>query len=390
MPKPRAKPRIRHKHDDVLRRIAAVARELRQAALPRKTEPFSSQLDRLDDAVDDVAKAWSGSPLGRHANIYLEDLRAAQPGENFDGEWGVDFDRLVSQTRGPWQEYDTDTVREEVYRRARMTRADFDAILDAANEVQNRFVTLRATLEALLRALLTQEQDDHLASVVKDVAKATPGPTQDQFAGQITPPSPRICRDSAAVAAGRRVPPHLQVRANSLAAQSRFMSCANLALVAESALDYLRTKYQLAGTTSLKSAKNVFIGHGRSNEYLKLVNFIDKRLHLSPVYYEDPEPAGSTTQERVDEMMEKVDFALLVFTSEDRQADGTVRARQNVVQEYGRMEQRLGRKKAIILLENGCQKPSNDTNVGHIPFPTGMLEATWEPIREVLERGGLL
>ena len=49
-------------------------------------------------------------------------------------------------------------------------------------------------------------------------------------------------------------------------------------------------------------------------------------------------------------------MAFLVMTAEDEQPDGTLRARDNVIHEAGLFQDRLGFKRAIILLEEGCEE----------------------------------
>jgi hypothetical protein len=57
----------------------------------------------------------------------------------------------------------------------------------------------------------------------------------------------------------------------------------------------------------------------------------------------------------------------------------------------GRHHLRRGiRQKAILLLEETCEKFSNIDGLGYIPFPTGKIRAAFEDIREVLKREGLI
>jgi predicted nucleotide-binding protein len=85
-------------------------------------------------------------------------------------------------------------------------------------------------------------------------------------------------------------------------------------------------------------------------------------------------------------MLEKADFAFLVFTSEDEHSDGSRHARQNVIHEAGLFQGRLGFRKAIILLEDGCQEFSNVSGLLQIRFPKANILAKSEEIRGVLER----
>jgi len=57
---------------------------------------------------------------------------------------------------------------------------------------------------------------------------------------------------------------------------------------------------------------------------------------------------------------------------------------KNVVHEAGLFQGRLGFKKAILLLEETCEKFSNIDGLGYIPFPKGRIRAAFEDIRKVL------
>jgi predicted nucleotide-binding protein len=78
------------------------------------------------------------------------------------------------------------------------------------------------------------------------------------------------------------------------------------------------------------------------------------------------------------------------MTAEDEHADATRHARENVVHEAGLFQGRLGFRRAIILLEEGCAEFSNIVGLSQIRFPKGNIRACFEDVRAVLEREGLL
>jgi len=82
-------------------------------------------------------------------------------------------------------------------------------------------------------------------------------------------------------------------------------------------------------------------------------------------------------------------FALLIMTAEDDHADATRHARANVIHELGLFQGRLGCRRAIILLEDGCEEFSNVHGLSPIRFPAGQVSAAFEEIRRVLEREGI-
>ena len=138
------------------------------------------------------------------------------------------------------------------------------------------------------------------------------------------------------------------------------------------------------------SQSRIFIGHGRAAIWQTLALFLSERLSLAHEEFNRESVAGRSTVERLEEMLGHASFAFIVFTGEDEGADGSLRARENVVHEAGLFQGRLGFKKAIILLEDGCHEFSNIQGLGQIRFPRGDIEKSYEQIRGVLEREGLL
>ena len=135
---------------------------------------------------------------------------------------------------------------------------------------------------------------------------------------------------------------------------------------------------------------NVFVGHGRSQIWRELKDFIEDRLHLPVDEFNTQPVAGVTNIARLSEMMDAAAIAFLVMTGEDEQPDGQLRARMNVVHEAGLFQGRLGFARAIVLLEEGCEEFSNIAGLGQVRFPPGNIQAAFEEIREVLEREGVL
>jgi len=135
-----------------------------------------------------------------------------------------------------------------------------------------------------------------------------------------------------------------------------------------------------------KVGGRIFIGHGRSAVWRDLKDFLQDRLKLQWDEFNRESAAGLATTERLQEMLDAAGFAFLVMTAEDETAQGTMTARLNVVHEAGLFQGRLGFKKAIILLEDGCEEFSNIIGLGQIRFPTGNINAKFEEIRMVLER----
>ena len=133
-------------------------------------------------------------------------------------------------------------------------------------------------------------------------------------------------------------------------------------------------------------SQKMFIGHGRSLVWLQLKTFLTERMHLTCDEFNAEAVAGITTTERLQTLLDDAGFAFLVMTAEDTHADNSTHARENVIHEAGLFQGRLGFRRAIILLEDGCAQFSNIHGLSHIGFPKGNLEPIFEKVRHVLER----
>ena len=143
-------------------------------------------------------------------------------------------------------------------------------------------------------------------------------------------------------------------------------------------------------TLAHAQGSNIVIGHGRSPLWLELKAFVETSLRLHVDEFNRVPIAGVTTTARLTQMLDEAAIAFLVMTAEDEQADGKVRARENVVHEIGLFQGRHGFHRAIVLVEEGCEEFSNISGLGHIRFPKGNICAKFEEVRRVLERERLV
>ena len=141
---------------------------------------------------------------------------------------------------------------------------------------------------------------------------------------------------------------------------------------------------------SLNKKDRIFIGHGRSSCWTDLRDFLEKKLNLKWEEFNRVPVAGTNTQERLHEMLGNAGFAFIVMTAEEEEEGEKVGARPNVIHELGLFQGKLGFKRAIVLLEEGCKEFSNIVGLSQIRFPKGDIMAKSEDIRDVLIREGIL
>jgi predicted nucleotide-binding protein len=138
------------------------------------------------------------------------------------------------------------------------------------------------------------------------------------------------------------------------------------------------------------ASMGIFVGHGRSPIWLEFKRFLEERLGLPVLEFNRESAAGVATPERLDELLSHAHFAFLVLTAEDRHDDGSKHARENVIHEAGLFQGRLGFRRAIVLLEEGCEEFSNIHGLGQIRFRADNTAGVYEEIRKVLERERIL
>jgi Predicted nucleotide-binding protein containing TIR-like domain len=130
----------------------------------------------------------------------------------------------------------------------------------------------------------------------------------------------------------------------------------------------------------------VFIGHGRSGTWRDLKDHLHDKHGVRIEAYETGARAGHTIRDILEEMVAKTSFAVLVLTGEDEQADGSLRARQNVIHEAGLFQGRVGFARAILLLEEGVEEFSNVQGVQYIRFSKGNIKETYGEVLATLRR----
>lgn len=345
---------------------------------------YRKPLDTVQAAAAEVAHAWSGSWLGFESRVYYQGLATPPPGAHFSP--GFSPLNSMMNSAGTWAEYGRGAVEKEIYRRA--GNANLTSARRLSGEVIDSFETEKEAVVAILRGLTSTSSDAYYTTLLEE-AENTTIISQSGFVSVYRPKQIMTSALNPASSQGVQTPPHIQVVAELLAIEAPALSCGALAKVARKAYSHLERTMKKQEANS-RIGTNVFIGHGRSNCWKDLKDFIQDRLRLPWDEFNRVPVAGTTNIARLAEMLDAAAIAFIVMTAEDEQVGGKVRARMNVIHEAGLFQGRLGFTKAIVLLEEGCEEFSNISGLGQLRFPKGKIEDAFEEIRRVLEREGLI
>ena len=129
----------------------------------------------------------------------------------------------------------------------------------------------------------------------------------------------------------------------------------------------------------------IFISHGRSNEWYKVQNYLERDLALFTLELAQEPNIGRTVLQKLDEESNKCRIAVIVMTGDDLIEDGELRSRENVMHEIGFFQGKLGLHNIVLLHEEGVNIPSNIHGLVYIGFPKDTVEATFGAITRELK-----
>lgn len=367
--------------------LFALAEKMSAAAAVGERREIDAPLAALEEAVESVGRAFSGSWQGYHSRVFYAKLLPPPPGAHFSQEWGL-MDNYMSSlgSQGDWKEFDPERVK--TYVRDIAGNPDLTEARSASEHAVELFQFSKSELISIIQNELDVGSDAFLEGLKTQVEKLRSMSPAD-VAQALSPRGRFMTRDTIVLGQGQQVPPHIAILAEVHSIRQSFGVCGTAADIAKKAASHLERKSRKRKVME-RIGTNVFIGHGRSHAWRDLKDFIQDRLNLPWDEFNRVPVAGLTNIARLSEMLDAAAVAFIVMTAEDEMADGVQQARMNVVHEAGLFQGRLGFTKAIVLLEEGCEEFSNIQGLGQIRFPAGRVFAVFEEIRRVLEREGLI
>ncbi|MCA8907170.1 MAG: nucleotide-binding protein [Rhodospirillaceae bacterium] len=342
-------------------------------------------LEIITDMAVSLENCWSRSNLGYHACVYYAGLLTPPQGAHFSVEWGLN-DRVISGTVGDWVEYSPTVVFRQIYHRA--GDPDIEKIRKDSGDLRERVLDAKNEILSIIRITLQQNNDQYLEEIRSRVECLEMAEYESLRRGMLSG-GQYLSSDYKAHGQGVRIAPHQHVIVEMASLATPLVCARDLSRAARQAGSH----FQRLGGTKMKKGHdcaNIFIGHGHSLDWLLLKDFIKDRLALEYNEFDSVPNEGVSIVERLEQMLDTTSFAFLVLTAEDELADGRLQARMNVIHEVGLFQGRLGFRRAIIILEEGCDEFSNIRGLKQIRFPRGNISACFEKIRGVLEREGIM
>lgn len=360
---------------------------LTQAAATGDDPAVAGPLESMEKAANEIHRSFSGSWIGYHSRVYYAGFTPPPPGHHFSKEWGLGGDEWLGHgSHGDWQEFSTDKIRAEVLEQA--NHPDLSAAREAEKAAAVAFNSAKLEILSILTGEVDQQKDQFLEKLIDDLAEIAPM-SKREVVEHWGPKGQWMTRDAIAAGQGLVAPAHIELLAEVTSLRQTFSACRSAAEIASKAASHLERKSKRKRATD-RVGTNVFIGHGGSGAWRELKDFVQDRLRLPWDEFNRVPVAGVTNIARLSEMLDSAAVAFLVMTAEDEMADGAVQARMNVVHEAGLFQGRLGFTKAIVMLEDGCEEFSNIQGLGQIRFPARNISASFEDVRKVLEREGLI
>lgn len=371
--------------NQLIQELQNIGDVLDQIVVKAETASVCEPVQHLEDSVYSIGRAWSGSWIGYQAYVYYDNLEPPPPGSHFSREWGYLMSGAAG-TCGRWKEFDPVDVEIAVENLA--GNPDISVALALAREAEVLFRDKRDQLLSVIRVFgtITDQPDAFLEERVRE-AQALKVSSPGEYLAAWTP-SLIWSQDSLAMSQGTLTPPHIEILSKVMWFHSAINVIKDLSRITAKVIEHIERIGQSELKTTMEGTQ-VCIVHDRSTAWRELRDFISERLKLDYEEFNCVPVPGKSNTERLSEMLDTACIALLVFTSEDEQTDRTMRARMNVIHETGLFQGRLGFKRAIVLLEEGCETFSNIAELGQIHFPKGNINACFEDIRATLAREGI-
>lgn len=125
--------------------------------------------------------------------------------------------------------------------------------------------------------------------------------------------------------------------------------------------DILNADQQISVDKRIDEIKvdRIFIIHGHDNELKKEVQLLLYRANLTDIVLHEQPDSGGTIIDKLIEESKSACYVIALLSPDDELADGTTRARQNVILEIGYFLGKLGKERVRLLKKGAVDIPSD-------------------------------
>ena len=136
----------------------------------------------------------------------------------------------------------------------------------------------------------------------------------------------------------------------------------------------------------IKTSTVVWLIHGgRSEAWKEVGRHLERSMGLKYVEFDDAQAKRVLITERVATMASTSTLAIAIMSAEDRQPDGKVRSRQNVVHEIGLAQGFIGIDRVIIMRESGIEDFTNLGGLVYISFTPSDLNSAFLKLQDAID-----
>ena len=167
-------------------------------------------------------------------------------------------------------------------------------------------------------------------------------------------------------------------------ASTIFYFNSDLSVFSETAKIIADAQEDIIGSSQPIREDKIFITHGRNLVWRELQSYVEKDLGIPTIELSQQAYGGRSTLQKLKEESDTCRYAIVLMTGDDEMADGTSRARENVIHEIGYFQGKYGTDAVCIVYETGTSIPSNIDGLGRVQFPKDNVKAGFSDLhREI-------
>jgi predicted nucleotide-binding protein len=141
----------------------------------------------------------------------------------------------------------------------------------------------------------------------------------------------------------------------------------------------LKPLYGQVGKETTAKINTVFVGHGQSRSWGKLIDFLRTDMAVpDTVFFDKPFRIDQVTRESLSGLIKDLDFAIIVLTAEDELIpSGRLSARSQALYELAYMQGCLGDDRVAVLRQEGVEPFTEVQGIDYITYSKDKIEQSF-------------